>query len=100
MYQDSIAPLIVVSGGLGVEGYYEGDIMADYLIAKGVSREAIVIDNKGNNSQRTANNLREIFPKINKVTVVSQYYHITRYKLAFINAGFNIVNGGIAIFMR
>ena len=47
LYQDSLAPLIMVSGGIAEEGFAEGTVMADYLIKKGVPQSAILIDNDG-----------------------------------------------------
>lgn len=93
LYNDSLAPLIFVSGGLGIEGHFEGSKMAEYLIDNGVKENSIIIDNKGNNTQLTANNFKNNFPEVNKVIVVSQYYHISRTKLAFRNKGVKNVYG-------
>lgn len=93
LYNDSMAPIIFVSGGLGKEGYYEGSVMARYLISEGVDSLAIIIDNKGNTTQLTANNFRQYFSEKHSVTVVSQYYHISRTKLAFRNVGVETVYG-------
>ena len=84
---------IVVSGGLGKEGHYEGTKMAEYLVGKGIAPTAIFIDNEGNNSQQTASNFVRDHPHKKSVTVISQFYHISRAKLAFRNVGMADVKG-------
>jgi vancomycin permeability regulator SanA len=96
LYNDSIIKLIVVSGGLGKEGYYEGTKMFDYLIYKGIPKDKIIIDNLANTTEATAVNIRKMNLNIKSLTVISQYYHITRAKLAFRNNGFDLVYGGHA----
>jgi vancomycin permeability regulator SanA len=93
LYNDSVVHLLFVSGGLGTEGYYEGDKMSQYLIQKGIPIESIVIDNNGNNTKLTTLNFIEKFGKDKSVIVVSQYHHISRAKLAFKNYGIRNVYG-------
>ena len=91
LYNNGMAPKIFVSGGLGIEGHYEGTKMADYLILKGVNKADILIDDKGNNTKLTVKNFVAKYPKSSRVIVVSQFYHISRAKLAFKNGGVNNV---------
>ena len=93
LYQKKRAPLIVVSGGTGIEGFDEAAVMKEYLIAKGVPAHAIIEDNKGNNSYLTSKNLRPIAQAKNiaSVILVSNYYHILRAKLAMKKFGFDVV---------
>lgn len=93
IYNNSSVSVLFVSGGLGKEGYLEGDKMAEYLIAEGIPESAIEIDNTGNNTQQTAKNFVKKHPNCESVIVVSQYHHITRAKLAFRKEGLNIVSG-------
>ena len=93
LYSDSLAPLIFVSGGLGKEGHLEGSKMAEYLILNGVEENKVIIDNEGNTTQLTANNFIKRFPRVKTVIIVSQFYHISRTKLAFRNQGISIVYG-------
>lgn len=93
MYQQGWCKQLVVSGGFGKEGHWEGSAMAAYLQQKGVPASAIVIDNQGHNTQATAQNTLQYFPTSTSVMVISQYYHISRTKLAFQQAGFSKVNG-------
>ncbi|MES2131469.1 MAG: YdcF family protein [Bacteroidota bacterium] len=86
---------IIVSGGLGKEGYYEGDKMKDFLIRNGVPDSVIVVDNKGDNTLKTVENvmLMKSGLKFKTLIVVSQYYHITRTKMLFKKKGFTSVSG-------
>ncbi|MBP3950738.1 YdcF family protein [Bacillus sp. YZJH907-2] len=90
LFEDGYFPLILVSGGVGKEGYDEAEIMKDYLQQNDVPSEAILVDSDGYNSFRTAQNTKEIISDMNveSVLVISQYFHITRTKLAFRKLGF------------
>lgn len=50
LYHNHLIKKIIVSGGLGKEGFYEGDKMKEYLIKNNVSDSIIIVDNKGNNT--------------------------------------------------
>ena len=91
LYNQGIVERIFVSGGLGSEGHYEGDKMAEYLISNGVDKEDVEKDNQGVNSRATALNFRDAHPEIDSLIVISQFYHITRAKLAFKQLGFRNV---------
>ena len=93
LYNDSLTEVLFVSGGLGKEGFYEGDKMQEYLIQEGIPAEKIVVDNKGNNTKQTTFNFIKKFGKEKSVIVVSQYHHISRAKLAFRKAGIKNVSG-------
>lgn len=76
---------IIVSGGLGREGYYEGDKMKEYLLLNGVVDSAIVVDNQGNTTMLTIDNTLKMQNELRfkSILVVSQYYHVTRTKMLF-----------------
>lgn len=93
LYKDSVVKEIYVSGGFGKEGYYEGTVMADYLVSEGIPKNSVKIDNNGINTRSTAVNFTKDYPAENSAIVVSQYFHITRCKLAFKQAGINDVKG-------
>lgn len=90
LYNDSLVRYIVVSGGLGKEGFYEGDEMREYLLEHNIPDSIIIVDNEGNNTRLTVKNFVEINKKyrFEKVVVVSQYFHISRTKLLFKRYGF------------
>lgn len=96
LYRTAMVQKIVVSGGLGKEGHYEGTKMAEYLVGKGVPLQAIWIDDMGNNTGLTAKNFVAKYPNSASVIVVTQYFHITRAKLAFRNVGVHNVTGSHA----
>ncbi|MEL7341505.1 MAG: YdcF family protein, partial [Bacteroidota bacterium] len=85
LYAAKLAPQIIVSGGIGVEGYDEAEVMANYLIARGVPEAAIIRDNQGNNTYLSAQNCLAILQQQDKksVILVSQYFHLMRARLAF-----------------
>lgn len=81
---------LIVSGGLGREGFYEGDKMRDFLVQNGVPASAIITDNKGNTTELTVKNTIALQPQLHftSLIVVSQYFHVTRTKMLFRKYGF------------
>lgn len=98
LYMKRFAPLILVSGGIGKEGYDEAEVMKNYLINLGIPKEVIITDSKGIDSFNTALNTKQILTErsLNSVLVVSNYYHISRTKLAFKKSGIEKVYGAHA----
>ena len=86
------APLLVVSGGVGKEGFDEAAVMADYLAAHGVPRSAILVDSAGVDTGATAANVARIAAArhITSVIVATQYFHVARSRLAFERAGMRV----------
>lgn len=93
LYNNKTVKKLFVSGGLGKEGFEEGTKVAEYLVLKGVSESDIIVDNNGNNTRETAENFAKQFPNSESVIVVSQYFHISRAKLALHKAGVENVYG-------
>ena len=93
---------IVVSGGLGKEGHYEGDKMKEYLLKHGVPDSLIVVDNNGINTRNTVTNTLNMQDSLHyeNLIVVSQYHHITRTKALFRKAGFGNVSGASPCFFE
>lgn len=85
LYHKGRVKKIIVSGGLGKEGYYEGDKMKDFLIKNNVPDSIIIVDNLGSNTLATVNNTLKLKDSLNykSLIVVSQYYHLTRTKMLF-----------------
>lgn len=94
LYKNGQVKKIIVSGGLGKEGFYEGDKMKAYLVEKGISDSSIIVDNFGNNTLATVDNTIELKKKLNfkSIIVVSQYFHVTRTKMLFKKRGFQNVS--------
>lgn len=95
LYKSGRVRLLIVSGGLGMEGHYEGSKMKEFLLSEGITEEAIIVDDYGANTLATAKNAAKIKETagIDSVIVVSQYFHITRTKMLFRKCGFKNVYG-------
>jgi vancomycin permeability regulator SanA len=85
LYRNRRVKKILVSGGLGKEGFYEGDKMKGYLTKNGVPDSVIIVDNLGNNTIATVGNTLKLKDSLNfrSLIVVSQYFHLTRTKMLF-----------------
>lgn len=75
---------IIVSGGVGVEGFDEAQVMRGYLLEHGIPESGITADSQGTTTFATAHNARVIMRNKGFTTamVISQYFHITRLRLA------------------
>lgn len=89
LYEKKLVGKIIVSGGFGVEGFEEADVMRDYLVSRNIPESLIILDKDGYNTHKTAVNTKQIMQRENlrSVIIVSQYFHITRTRLAFEKAG-------------
>lgn len=97
LYQKGIVKRIIVSGGLGKEGHWEGSVMANYLYQHNVPQNKVIVDNQGNTTFLTAQNTHKLITNTqSKIIVVSQYHHIRRTKLSFKKMGFVNVYGAHA----
>ena len=94
LFQAGLAPIIIVSGGIGKEGFDEAEIMATYLIEKGIPKERIIRDNQGVTTYASALNSRSIMTQNNthSIIIVSQYFHLLRSKIAFEKMGIQQVS--------
>ncbi|RYD79497.1 MAG: YdcF family protein [Verrucomicrobiaceae bacterium] len=84
LYRAGLFPQVIVSGGVGKEGHDEAIVMRDYLVQRGIPTERILVDSQGVNTYASAEMTRSWMVKLgyNKVLVVTQYFHVTRSKLA------------------
>ncbi|WP_208590604.1 YdcF family protein [Gracilibacillus suaedae] len=100
LYINNLLDTIIVSGGVGREGYDEAVVMKAYLIEKGVPETSVITDNNGYNTRMTAENSLEIVQQhdlsTDNITVITQFFHISRTKLAMKQQGFEEVYGGHA----
>ena len=85
---------LIVSGGLGKEGFWEGDKMKAFLITNGVPDTAITVDNYGNNTIATVDNTLKLRDSLHykSLIIVSQYFHLTRTKMLFRKQHFDAVS--------
>jgi len=84
LFEGGEVEFLIVSGGVGIEGHEEAEVMARWLVERGVPRERIVVDREGNTTWDTAHNAAAIMRERGwtSACVVSQYFHLTRSKLA------------------
>ena len=89
LYQSGYCKYILVSGGLGPEGYDEPVAMRHYLEAHGVPGPVIFEDNGGTNTWHTAQDTALFLRAHNlkSVLIVSEYFHVPRCRLAFAKFG-------------
>lgn len=89
LYDGGYFTFIIVSGGMGKEGFDEAKVMKSYLIDNGVPEEIIKEDNNGYNSYMTGQNASKMMDELelDSVMVITQYFHVSRTKLAFRKMG-------------
>lgn len=87
---------ILVSGGIGKEGYDEALVMKAYLVAQGVAPLAIYTDSHGINTFETARYTAALLQRehLREPLLVSQFYHLPRFHLAMKRHG--VQTGGQA----
>jgi vancomycin permeability regulator SanA len=85
LYQDGMVKKIIVSSGITKEGIDEALAMKQYLLAHRIPSTDIIMDNQGYNTHATAKNSYQIMKAhgMKQAILVSQYFHITRSRLAF-----------------
>lgn len=90
LYQDKRVSEILVSGGFGKEGFWEANEMKKFLITKQIPSEKILVDNYGDDTEKTIKNSIRIMDSLGYKSAisVSQYFHQTRTKALFRKNGF------------
>lgn len=93
LYEQGKLKQIIVSGGIGKEGFDEAEVMKAYLTDFAIPEDKIITDSNGYNTYLTAENTKVIMDELGlkSVMVITQYHHITRTKLAFRKIGFERV---------
>jgi len=77
LYNNGIAPKIIMSGDHGRIEYDEVNIMKDYAVDRGVPSEDIFMDHAGFSTYDSIYRAKEIFGA-DKIIVVTQEYHLYR----------------------
>ena len=93
---------IWVSGGIGSEGFDEALVMKQYLVAKGVQPELVFTDSQGTNTFETARNASKLIREMGfrRPIVVSQFFHLTRCRLAFRKNGVPLISTAHAAYFE
>lgn len=75
---------------LGKEGFWEANEMKKYLVAQNIPSEKILVDNYGDDTEKTVKNSIRIVDSLGYKSAisVSQYFHQTRTKALFKKDGF------------
>lgn len=91
LYQKGYFKTIIVSGGFGKEGYDEAEVMRNYLAERQIPTSSIIMDSQGNNSRLTAVHSKQIMDNLGlkSALAITNYYHITRARLALHRVGIN-----------
>lgn len=93
LYKNGLFPNIIVSGGLGKEGFDEALVMKDYLVSQGVPGGTVLVDSDGWTTSETAKNAAQMMAERDwqSAMVISQYFHMSRSRLAFERQGISPV---------
>jgi vancomycin permeability regulator SanA len=93
LYRQGLFPDVIVSGGVGSEGFDEAEVMKRYLVENGVPESRIHVDSGGATTYLTARNATRIMREHGwqSAMVVSQYFHISRMRLALKRSGITTV---------
>lgn len=89
LYNSGVVRILIVSGGVGKEGFDEGLVMRDYLVRAGVSPAFILVDSAGVDTRATAANCARLMRQhgLRSVTIVTQYFHVPRTRMALRSHG-------------
>ncbi|WP_417220850.1 YdcF family protein [Achromobacter spanius] len=94
--------ILFVSGGVDPAGADEAAVMRNYLQARGVPVDRIVMDSAGNNSWATARHASAYMREhgYTSALAVTQYFHLPRTMLALRRHGVADVSGGYPRFFE
>lgn len=81
-YAEGKAPLVIVTGGIGDFGPSEASVAADVLVAHGVPRSAILVEDASTSTWENATFARERFGA-GRVLVVTDAFHTLRSERIF-----------------
>ncbi|HEY0101591.1 MAG TPA: YdcF family protein [Pyrinomonadaceae bacterium] len=89
LYRQGLFPNVIVSGGVGSEGFDEAEVMKRYLVENGVPDNRIHVDSGGATTHLTARNAARMMRENawQSAMVISQYFHVSRTRLALKRSG-------------
>ena len=93
LYNQGVAPKILVSGDHEHDDYDEVNVMKNYLKEKGIPSEDIFMDHAGLSTYDSIYRAKKIF-KANKVIIVTQKYHL--YRSLYISKTINLKSYGVS----
>jgi len=77
LYNNGVAPKIIMSGDHGSEEYDEVNVMKGFAVSKGVPSEDIFMDHAGFSTYESLYRAKHIFG-CKKIVIVTQKYHLYR----------------------
>jgi uncharacterized SAM-binding protein YcdF (DUF218 family) len=88
LYLAGRAPWVIVTGG-GDGDYAEAEVMADWLVERGVPRNAIIVENHSATTRDSGVNVARIMKRLHLTSalVVSQWFHVARARLCLAQEG-------------
>ncbi len=102
LYRDGLCARIIVSGGIGQEGFDEAAVMRRYLIERGVPDALVIADSQGVTTRDTARFTAAYLKEhhLSSALAVSQYFHVPRLRLALHQAGILVTGQASARFFE
>jgi vancomycin permeability regulator SanA len=84
LYRQGLFSNIIVSGGVGIEGFDEAVVMKRYLMTQGIPNNHVFVDSDGRTTYLTAKHSAHLMKEKGwtSALVISQYFHIPRARLA------------------
>lgn len=77
LYEQGIAPKLLMSGDHGREEYDEVNVMKSFVVERGVPSEDVFMDHAGFSTYESVFRAKEIF-QTKKIVIVTQGYHLYR----------------------
>lgn len=101
-YAASQCRVLFLSGGVDPAGMDEAAAMRDYLLARGVPADRIVVDSAGVDTWATARHASAYMREqgYTRALAVTQYFHVPRTMLALKRQGVTEVSGGYPAFFE
>jgi len=93
LYQEGVAPKLIMSGDHGQEDYDEVNVMKNFAKERGIEAEDIFMDHAGFSTYESIYRAKEIF-EVDKMVIVTQKYHL--YRALYIADKFGITAYGVA----
>lgn len=102
LYRGGYLKTLIVSGGTGKNGVDEALVMQRYLVGQGIPKDRVYVDSGGSNTYLIARNSSRIMRRhgMRSAMVITQYFHVSRSRLALRRFGVSPVYGAHARFFE
>jgi cyclophilin family peptidyl-prolyl cis-trans isomerase/vancomycin permeability regulator SanA len=91
-YAEGLSRRVVVSGGRAWDGHVEADRLAEELVAKGVPREALLLERDSRRTRENATRTARLIQPLGwrRIGLVTCDFHLARALFCFRRAGFEV----------